>query len=251
VLAEAVRDKKLSESPCAGIQLPGVVTASGFIPPAHAQIGALAAGLPPDWAATVWRMHGCGPRIGEALAVSLRCRINRGKTLRVREQVDPSAQLRPLKFTTPDGYLFQGRKYKLVVRRSYQQDFQRSAARAGLPSDFIPHSLRHLHASTALAEGIPITEVSRWLGHKSIEVTYQIYTSCPARSTAPAPHSTPPTTRAVSHPLPEARRDPDPVRSVHRNPLALGRQASSDTAAGHDPLLLGTRVPATLIPLSY
>jgi integrase len=26
-----------------------------------------------------------------------------------------------------------------------------------------------------LAEGIPITEVSRWLGHKSIEVTHQIY----------------------------------------------------------------------------
>jgi site-specific recombinase XerC len=77
--------------------------------------------------------------------------------------------------TTPDGYLIQGRKYKLVVRRSYQEDFQRAAARAGLPPQFIPHSLRHLYASTALAEGIPITEVSRWLGHKSIEVTHQIY----------------------------------------------------------------------------
>ena len=30
--------------------------------------------------------------------------------------------------TTSDGYLFQGRKYKLVVRRSYQQDFQRATA---------------------------------------------------------------------------------------------------------------------------
>jgi integrase len=27
----------------------------------------------------------------------------------------------------------------------------------------------------SLTEGIPITEVSRWLGHKSIEVTHQIY----------------------------------------------------------------------------
>ena len=76
---------------------------------------------------------------------------------------------------TPDGYLFPGRKHQLVVRRSYQQDFQRAADRAGLPPEFIPHSLRHLYASTALAEGIPITEVSRWLGHKSIEVTHQIY----------------------------------------------------------------------------
>jgi hypothetical protein len=116
--------------------------------PAHAQVEVVAAGLPPDWAATVWLMHGCGLRIGEALAVNLRCRINRGKTLRVKEQVDPSAHLRPLKLrragefrdiplpehvseaidkhgTTPGGYLFQGRKYKLVVRRSYQEDFQR------------------------------------------------------------------------------------------------------------------------------
>jgi integrase len=202
VLAEAVRDKKLAESPCVGIQLPGVVTAADFILPAHAQIEAVAAGLPPDWAATVWLMHGCGLRIGEALAVNLGCRINWGKTLRVKEQVNPAAQLKPLKFrrvgefrdiplpqyvseaidkhvaghgTTPEGYLFQGRKYKLVVRRSYQEDFQRAAARAGLPPEFIPHSLRHFYASTALAEGLPITEVSRWLGHKSIEVTHQIY----------------------------------------------------------------------------
>jgi integrase len=202
VLAEAVRDKKLAESPCSGIQLPGVVTAADFIFAAHAQIEAVVAGLPPDWAATVWLMHGCGLRIGEALAVSLRCRINRSETLRVKEQVNPAAQLKPLKFrregefrdiplpqyvseaidkhvaehgTALDGYLFQGRKHKLVVRRSYQEDFQRAAARAGLPPEFIPHSLRHLYASTALAEGVPITEVSRWLGHKSIEVTHQIY----------------------------------------------------------------------------
>jgi integrase len=202
VLAEAVRDKKLAESPCAGIQLPGVVTAADFILPVHAQIEAVAAGLPPDWAVTVWLMHGCGLRIGEALAVSLRCRISNGCTLRVKEQVNPAGQLRPLKFrqagefrdiplpqyvgeaidkhvadhgTTSDGYLFQGRKYKLVVRRTYQEDFHRAVAWAGLPPEFIPHSLRHFYASTALAEGIPITDVSRWLGHKSIEVTHQIY----------------------------------------------------------------------------
>jgi site-specific recombinase XerD len=67
------------------------------------------------------------------------------------------------------------RNVTAVVRRSYQEDFQRAAARAGLPPEFIPYSLRHFYASTALAEGIPITEVSRWLGHKSIEVTHQIY----------------------------------------------------------------------------
>jgi hypothetical protein len=45
VLAEAVRDKKLAESPCSGIQLPGVIAAADFILPAHAQIEAVVAGL--------------------------------------------------------------------------------------------------------------------------------------------------------------------------------------------------------------
>jgi integrase len=165
VLAEAIRDKKLAESPCTGIQLPSVVTAADFTLPTHEQIDAVAAGLPPDWATTLWLMHGCGLRIGEALAVNLRCRVDGGKTLRVREQVTPAAQLKPLKFrragefrdiplpeyvseaidkhvadhgTTSDGYRFQGRKYKLVIRRSYQQHFQQAAQRAGLPPEFIP-----------------------------------------------------------------------------------------------------------------
>jgi integrase len=105
-------------------------------------------------------MHGCGLRIGEALAVNVRCRIAGGTILRVSEQVDQHAHLRPLKFRkkgdyrdiplpqyvsdaidkhiadhgiTSDGYLYQGRKYKFVVRRSYQEDFTRAAAKAGLP----------------------------------------------------------------------------------------------------------------------
>jgi integrase len=62
-----------------------------------------------------------------------------------------------------------------ALRRTYQDDFTRAARKAGLPKQFIPHSLRHYFASTALARGIPITDVSQWLGHRSIEVTYRIY----------------------------------------------------------------------------
>jgi integrase len=202
VFNEAVRNKKLPESPCAGISVPAVVREADFILPSGAELDALAAGLPADWAATVWLMYGCGLRIGEALAVKARCRISRETTLRVREQVNPFAQVRPMKFraegqfrdiplplyvseaidkhvadhgTTEDGYLFRGRRHKHVTRRTYQEDFTRAAGKAGLPPEFIPHSLRHCYASTALAKGIPITEVSRWLGHNSIEVTHQIY----------------------------------------------------------------------------
>lgn len=202
IFNEAARDKMIAESPCIAIELPEVVIEKDFILPSHAQMQALAAGLPADWAATVWLMHGCGLRIGEALAVNVKCRIGGGTTLRAWEQVDQQARLRPLKFrktgdyrdcplpqyvshvvdkhiadlgTTEDGYLFRGRRQKLVVRRSYQEDFTRSARNAGLPPEFIPHSLRHCFASTALARGIPITEVSQWLGHRSIEVTHRIY----------------------------------------------------------------------------
>jgi integrase len=202
VFNEAVRNKKLAESPCTGIVLPDVVHAADFILPTEAELEALAAGLPPDWAATIWLMYGCGLRIGEALAVRKRSRINRGTTLRVREQVNPVAALKPLKFrtegqfrdiplplyvseamdkhiadygTTEDGYLFQGRRHKLVTRRTYQEDFERAAGKAGLPPEFIPHTLRHCFASISLAHGIPITEVSRWLSHTTIEITHQIY----------------------------------------------------------------------------
>jgi site-specific recombinase XerC len=172
-------------------------------------------------------MYGCGLRIGEALADPLPHKPD--STLPIREQVNPVAQLRPLKFrvagqfrdiplpayvaeaidkhiashgTTPDGYLFQGRMHKLVIRRTYQEDFDRSAARAGLPPEFTPHSLRHCYASIALAKGIPITEVSRWLGHKSIAVTHETYGHLvPPHGTGPGRYSTTRTGRTSARQL--------------------------------------------------
>ena len=48
-------------------------------------------------------------------------------------------------------------------------------AAAQLPQDTTFHDLRHTFASTALAEAVPISEVSRWLGHKSITTTVDLY----------------------------------------------------------------------------
>ena len=241
VFNEAVRNKKLPESPSASIAVPNVAHAADFILPEYEELEALAAGLPADWAASVWPMYGCGLRIGEALAVKTLCRISRGTTLRVREQVNPVAQLRPLKFraegqfrdiplllyvseaidkhiadhgTTDDGYLFRGRRHKHVTRRTYQEDFERAAGKAGLPPEFVPHSVRHCYASaSSLACGIPITEVSRWLGHKSIEVTHQIYGHLvPTSWDAPAPSSTTPTAPdATSRPTRRTQAEPEAI----------------------------------------
>jgi hypothetical protein len=86
-----------------------------------------------------------------------------------RIHVNPTAQLRPLKFrvagqfrdislpgyvveamdkhvashgTTPDGYLFRGREHKLVTRRTYQNHFDRAVEKAGLPPEFNPGAER-------------------------------------------------------------------------------------------------------------
>ena len=57
----------------------------------------------------------------------------------------------------------------------YRHRFASAATGAGLPGGFTVHQLRHLYASKLLTSGIPITDVSKWLGHRDINVTHQIY----------------------------------------------------------------------------
>jgi integrase len=66
------------------------------------------------------------------------------------------------------GYLFD------IPRATFNQRFRRAADAAGLKG-FRVHDLRHVFASVALSEGVPVTDVSRWLGHRSIEITYRTY----------------------------------------------------------------------------
>jgi integrase len=46
--------------------------------------------------------------------------------------------------------------------------------RHGLPPIRI-HDLRHTAASLLLAQGVPAPEVSRILGHASVDITYRLY----------------------------------------------------------------------------
>lgn len=64
-----------------------------------------------------------------------------------------------------------------LLRRDYynREIWKPAITAAGLPADATYHDLRHTFASTALAEGVPISEVSRWLGHKSITTTVDLY----------------------------------------------------------------------------
>jgi integrase len=136
-------------------------------------------------------MAGTGLRVSECLAVRLDGFRGSGKTLRVHEQVSREGGYGPLKGRRPgeyrdvpvpawlwakvkdhgaDGYLFPAKTYS-----AYRHRFASAAAGAGLPQDFAVHQLRHLYASKLLTSGIPITDVSKWLGHRDINVTHQIY----------------------------------------------------------------------------
>ncbi|MGW1817092.1 site-specific integrase [uncultured Streptomyces sp.] len=71
-------------------------------------------------------------------------------------------------------------KGTMPTANTYSYHFRKASKAAGLVDaegkpKYHPHSLRHFFASTALAAGIPIHEVSRWLGHKSIKTTVDIY----------------------------------------------------------------------------
>ncbi|MEV2273869.1 tyrosine-type recombinase/integrase [Nonomuraea africana] len=59
----------------------------------------------------------------------------------------------------------------MVTRRTYQEDFMRSAEKAGLPPEFTPHSLRHSFGTQLLRNGVDIVVVADLMGHATLDTT--------------------------------------------------------------------------------
>lgn len=53
--------------------------------------------------------------------------------------------------------------------------WKKALKQAGIPKPLTFHCLRHSFASHQLAEGVPITQVSYWLGHANPQVTLTVY----------------------------------------------------------------------------
>jgi integrase len=95
------------------------------------------------------------------------------------------AHLQAWRTVTVDGMevLFPPRergKNTMPTATTYGYHFRKALTTAGIVTPdgrpkYTPHSLRHFFASTALAHGIPLHEVSRWLGHRSIKTTVDVY----------------------------------------------------------------------------
>lgn len=178
------------------------------------QVVVMARVLPPRFRLSVWLMASAGLRISEAMAVSAGCfrsdvlRIDHqtteivdesGKTLKVGlgplkhraegdyREIPISPFLKALvaehikehgakTIGGHEGLLFPSDLGRVMSGNNFRNYWARSVQHPDmLGMDFTPHSLRHFFASTALANGVALNEVSTWLGHRSIQVTSDIY----------------------------------------------------------------------------
>lgn len=159
----------------------------------YAQLRHIADGLD-DNGLTVFLMYGCGLRVAEVLA--LEASDFTSTSVRIERQWQ-QGKLVPLKhrragsFRTVPLPAWLGKLVRAHIRskglcstdplftvkyQPYYLRFKELAREAGIErADYSPHFLRHHFASVMLSDGIPITDVSAWLGHRSIEVTYSTY----------------------------------------------------------------------------
>jgi len=203
IMRGAVRDGYIRKTPCTDIRLPEASkTVVRLLTPE--QVLRLSAAMPPRYAVLVLLGAGAGLRQGEAFGLALD-RIDAPCGMITVDQQVVVVDRRPI-LATPktaaslrdvpmprfvmravsehadqlgldqDDILCRTPRGTLLRRDYYNRHIWKPAlAAAGLTADTTFHDLRHTFASTALAEGVPISEVSRWLGHRSITTTVDLY----------------------------------------------------------------------------
>ncbi|GAA2587113.1 site-specific integrase [Streptomyces tubercidicus] len=198
ILSHAVRHKRIRENPAKQAEKPAnpIMQVDERALPSFDEISALAKEIGPRLEPAVWLMACCGLRIGESLGVfpedifdgTLRCRRqvvriknSSGKyvalyaPLKHRKEgewrdIPAPSTLEPLAERLPIRNQAGGMIYPDLFRKSWD----RALKRLGLPG-YNPHDLRHKWATVTLSNGVPIHEVSRWMGHSSIKITVDRY----------------------------------------------------------------------------
>ena len=192
VINEEIKAGRLQKHLLTLIELPAPDPRAEFVFPSYDQLNVMAKRMG-YLGNLIWLMRGCGLRIGEALGVRYEDFNANRWVLRVQRQSDDWGGMIPLKARKQGDWrdvpvpayvrdkVFgdeQDRAGQLFPRRNRKtvtDTFRRARDAAGIEGHFTPHSLRHVFASAALANGVPITDVSAWLGHKDINTTYSIY----------------------------------------------------------------------------
>lgn len=194
VVNAALKSGRLEKSRINGISLPQASQRAHIVWPTYAQMELMADQMPENYGDVLWLMRGCGLRVGEALGLRWDDFDLPNGTVRVQRQLLPDGSYGPLKhrregdfrevpvpsylwdklaglaLNDTSDYLFPG-----ASRRNVDRWIAKAKEYAELPSDFTAHMLRHIFASVSLSNGVPITDVSAWLGHRNINTTYSIY----------------------------------------------------------------------------
>lgn len=200
ILRDAFDKGVMADDPVKGVQEPEHVRERVVIPSLEYVKQALAA-AGDDLAMEIVMMAGCGLRNGEARAVNVN-NVVADDVYRVHEQIHSNTH-RPAKLkhrkvgefrevplprsvreaverfeeehgTTREGYLLRGPSgyfTEPMERRRVHALFDKLPVMGGMGM----YGFRHYFASNALGNGIPITDVAEWMGHKSIEETYRTY----------------------------------------------------------------------------
>ncbi|MCF7791967.1 MAG: tyrosine recombinase XerC [Victivallales bacterium] len=138
-------------------------------------------------------IYSCGLRISEALGLNISDVDIIGGTVKVRgkgkkERICPlgkpavKAFRRYMKvrknwtaISWPTSPVFVNKDGNRITSRSFQRFFKKYLMKAGLPSDYTPHKLRHSFATHLLDAGADLRSVQEFLGHENLSTT-QIYT---------------------------------------------------------------------------
>lgn len=190
-LAVAVRWAWLAHNPCDRVDRPR------YRPPRvdpwtlH-ELRAFLDGTRERWLWPLWVVLATsGLRLGEALALTWADVDPGAGTLTVREAKTPAgvrtvslpregvgALRRQAEWRLAQGSggdtVFAGAGGGPLSATTVQHALHRECRRLGLPG-MTPHGFRHLHASLLLAEGLPVPEVSRRLGHATPAITMAVY----------------------------------------------------------------------------
>ncbi|MFI9554435.1 tyrosine-type recombinase/integrase [Nonomuraea endophytica] len=202
IMRGAVRDELIRKTPCVDIRLPYVSKTTIRLLSTD-QVAALYRAMLPEYRALVLVGAGSGLRQGEAfglardrvdfvegmitvdqqvVVIKSRPMLGTPKSpASVREVPMPAFVAAALKehvalYDPLDVVFRTALRHNLIRRDYFNANIWKPAVKAaGLMSDTTFHDLRHTFASTALASGVPISEVSRWLGHESITTTVDLY----------------------------------------------------------------------------
>ncbi|SFD64591.1 Site-specific recombinase XerD [Streptomyces aidingensis] len=200
LLRDAYEKGAMADDPVKGVQDPEYVPKTVVIPTLEYITKALTV-ADEFLAMEIVMMVGCGLRNGEARAVNLNNMVA-FDVYRVTEQIHSNlhmpAKLKhrkpgefrevPLPCTvrgamerfaekhgaSPNGYLLRGPGgyfTEPMERRRVRKLFEKLPPQKGVGM----YGFRHFFATNALGNGIPITDVAEWMGHKSIEESYRTY----------------------------------------------------------------------------